>query len=217
MSGTGSPIVSALPAPTLLLARMLRARNFNFNRAPHFARRPDSHARSRAQARAARARQAREARYDGGRSAGWRTRRVGAIIAPMKLNLEFVRRQFPAFAELARRQGILRERWRLLRLRRRWSAASDEYYRRLKVQPYYPFPASTEAGEWMDAARARLAEYLGVTPQRGSVRPVDLAEHLRAGAAFARCSRPATRSSSPTRTTRPTAAAGGASPRTASS
>ena len=38
-----------------------------------------------------------------------------------------------------------------------------EYYRRLKVQPYYAFLASTEAGEWMDAARARLAEYLGVT------------------------------------------------------
>lgn len=38
-----------------------------------------------------------------------------------------------------------------------------EYYRRLKVQPYYPYPASTEAGAWMDAAHERLAEYLGVT------------------------------------------------------
>lgn len=37
-----------------------------------------------------------------------------------------------------------------------------EYYRRLKVQPYYPYPASTEAGAWMDAAHERLAEYLGV-------------------------------------------------------
>jgi selenocysteine lyase/cysteine desulfurase len=40
-----------------------------------------------------------------------------------------------------------------------------EYYRRLKVQPYYAFPASTEAGEWMDASRESLAEYLGVTAQ----------------------------------------------------
>jgi len=38
-----------------------------------------------------------------------------------------------------------------------------EYYRRLKVQPYYLFAASTEAGAWMDAARIRLAEYLGVS------------------------------------------------------
>jgi selenocysteine lyase/cysteine desulfurase len=82
----------------------------------------------------------------------------------MKLDLEFVRRQFPAFTEssLARQAffenaggsyacGPVIERL-------------GEYYRRLKVQPYYAFPASTEAGEWMDAAHARLAEYLGVTP-----------------------------------------------------
>lgn len=37
-----------------------------------------------------------------------------------------------------------------------------EYYRRLKVQPYYAYPASAEAGAWMDAAHERLAEYLGV-------------------------------------------------------
>jgi selenocysteine lyase/cysteine desulfurase len=39
----------------------------------------------------------------------------------------------------------------------------NEYYRRLKVQPYYVFPASTEAGEWMDESRRRLGEYLGVS------------------------------------------------------
>jgi selenocysteine lyase/cysteine desulfurase len=82
----------------------------------------------------------------------------------MKLDLQFVRRQFPAFAEdsLARQAffenaggsyacGPVVDRL-------------GEYYRRLKVQPYYAFPASTEAGQWMDASRARLAEYLGVTP-----------------------------------------------------
>jgi selenocysteine lyase/cysteine desulfurase len=82
----------------------------------------------------------------------------------MQLDLAFVRRQFPAFAEssLARQAffenaggsyacGPVIERL-------------GEYYRRLKVQPYYAFPASTEAGEWMDASRVRLAEYLGVTP-----------------------------------------------------
>ncbi len=81
----------------------------------------------------------------------------------MKLDLGFVRRQFPAFAEssLAGRAffenaggsypcGAVVQRL-------------GEYYRRLKVQPYYDFPASTEAGEWMDAAPERLAGYLGVT------------------------------------------------------
>jgi cysteine desulfurase family protein (TIGR01976 family) len=82
----------------------------------------------------------------------------------MSLDLEFVRAQFPAFSEgsLARQAffenaggsyacGPVVERL-------------GEYYRRLKVQPYYAFAASAEAGEWMDAARARLAEYLGVSP-----------------------------------------------------
>jgi selenocysteine lyase/cysteine desulfurase len=41
----------------------------------------------------------------------------------------------------------------------------DEYYRRLKVQPYYAYRASSEAGEWMDASYGRLAEYLGVTAE----------------------------------------------------
>ena len=47
----------------------------------------------------------------------------------------------------------------------------NEYYRRLKVQPYYGYPASTEAGEWMDAGYARMAEYLGVTPTEVQLGP----------------------------------------------
>jgi selenocysteine lyase/cysteine desulfurase len=82
----------------------------------------------------------------------------------MKLDLGFVRRQFPAFAESSLAGQAFFE-----------NAGGSypcgavvnrlgEYYRRLKVQPYYDFPASTEAGQWMDASRERLAEYLGVTP-----------------------------------------------------
>jgi cysteine desulfurase family protein (TIGR01976 family) len=80
-------------------------------------------------------------------------------------DLEFVRAQFPAFSEpsLARLAffenaggsyacGPVIERL-------------NEYYRRLKVQPYYAYPASLEAGEWMDAARSRLAELLNVTAE----------------------------------------------------
>jgi selenocysteine lyase/cysteine desulfurase len=82
-------------------------------------------------------------------------------VAP-SLDLDFVRRQFPAFSEPTLEHQALFENaggsyacWPVVR-------RLDEYYRRLKVQPYYPYPASTEAGEWMDAARTRLAEYLGV-------------------------------------------------------
>jgi cysteine desulfurase family protein (TIGR01976 family) len=81
------------------------------------------------------------------------------------LDLAFVRAQFPAFAEPSLRGQAFFENAggsyacepviRLL----------NEYYRRLKVQPYYAFRASTEAGEWMDAGRARLAEYLGASPE----------------------------------------------------
>ena len=81
----------------------------------------------------------------------------------MKLDLDFVRRQFPAFAEPSLASQAFFEN-----AGGSYPCAAvvnrlTEYYRRLKVQPYYAFPASSEAGEWMDAAGARLAEYLGVT------------------------------------------------------
>jgi len=41
----------------------------------------------------------------------------------------------------------------------------ERYYRRTKVQPYYPFPASLEAGAQMDMARSRLAAWLNVATQ----------------------------------------------------
>jgi len=82
----------------------------------------------------------------------------------MKLNLDFVRRQFPAFAEVSLEHQAFFENaggsYACGPVIRRLG----EYYRRLKVQPYYAFPASAEAGEWMDASYVRLAEYLGVTP-----------------------------------------------------
>jgi hypothetical protein len=33
------------------------------------------------------------------------------------------------------------------------------------VQPYYSYPAATEAGQWMDRAHVRLGEYLNVEPE----------------------------------------------------
>jgi cysteine desulfurase family protein (TIGR01976 family) len=81
----------------------------------------------------------------------------------MKLDLDFVRQQFPAFAEASLAQHAFFENAGGSYACGAVVSRLTEYYRRLKVQPYYAFPASTEAGEWMDAARERLAEYLGVT------------------------------------------------------
>jgi selenocysteine lyase/cysteine desulfurase len=83
----------------------------------------------------------------------------------MKLDLDFVRRQFPAFAESSLAQHAFFENAGGSYACAPVVSRLTEYYRRLKVQPYYAFPASTEAGEWMDAARERLAEYLGVSAQ----------------------------------------------------
>lgn len=81
----------------------------------------------------------------------------------MSIDLSFVRRQFPAFTEPSLAGQAFFEN-----AGGSYACAAvvnrlHEYYRRLKVQPYYPFRASTEAGEWMDASRERLAQYLGVS------------------------------------------------------
>jgi selenocysteine lyase/cysteine desulfurase len=81
----------------------------------------------------------------------------------MKLDLDFVRRQFPAFAEASLAGQAFFENAGGSYSCGPVVSRLGEYYRRLKVQPYYGFPASTEAGEWMDASRVRLAEYLGVS------------------------------------------------------
>jgi selenocysteine lyase/cysteine desulfurase len=83
----------------------------------------------------------------------------------MKLDLGFVRRQFPAFGEPSLARQAFFENAGGSYACGPVVNRLGEYYRRLKVQPYYAFPASTEAGEWMDASRERLAEYLGVTAQ----------------------------------------------------
>lgn len=80
-----------------------------------------------------------------------------------QLDVSFVRSQFPAFAmssldgyaHFENAGGSYACAHVVQRL--------HEYYQRLKVQPYYAYPASTEAGEWMDASYVRLAEYLGVS------------------------------------------------------
>ncbi|HUR41885.1 MAG TPA: aminotransferase class V-fold PLP-dependent enzyme [Verrucomicrobiae bacterium] len=78
------------------------------------------------------------------------------------MDLAFVRAQFPAFSEPSLADQAFFENAGGSYPCAQVTARLAEYYRRLKVQPYYPSAASTEAGAWMDAAHARLAEYLGV-------------------------------------------------------
>jgi selenocysteine lyase/cysteine desulfurase len=78
------------------------------------------------------------------------------------LDLDFVRAQFPAFAEPAldglaffeNAGGSFPCRFVTERLAR--------FYRARKVQPYHPFSASEAGGAEMDEARERLAAMLGV-------------------------------------------------------
>lgn len=87
------------------------------------------------------------------------------------LDIEFVRSQFPAFAEATLKGQAFFENAggsytcapvieRLMR-----------YYTQRKVQPYGPYDASRLAGEEMDEARARLAAMMGVATDELSFGP----------------------------------------------
>jgi selenocysteine lyase/cysteine desulfurase len=81
-----------------------------------------------------------------------------------RLDLDFVRSQFPAFAQPSLAAHAFFENAGGSYPCGQVVSRLHEYYLRLKVQPYYAWPASTEAGEWMDASRVHLARYLGVSP-----------------------------------------------------
>lgn len=89
----------------------------------------------------------------------------------MKLDIEFVRNQFPAFAEpVLQGQAFFENAGgsytcgavidRLMR-----------FYTQRKVQPYAPYAASTLGGAEMDEARSRMSAILGVTPDELSFGP----------------------------------------------
>jgi selenocysteine lyase/cysteine desulfurase len=80
----------------------------------------------------------------------------------MKLDLQFIREQFPAFAEPSLEGWAFFENaggsYPCIQFIHRLT----DFYMKNKVQPYYPYPASMRAGELMDAAYMRMADYLNV-------------------------------------------------------
>ncbi len=80
------------------------------------------------------------------------------------LDVDFIRSQFPAFSEPTL------DGWAFFENAGGSYTCSQvidrltTFYRRLKVQPYSPYPASSEAGDWMDESYRTIAGYLNVEP-----------------------------------------------------
>lgn len=78
------------------------------------------------------------------------------------LDVDFVRSQFPAFAQgINEDQSFFENAGGSFACRQTIDALADHYLR-LKVQPYSEFASSAEAGQAMDVSRRRWAEALGV-------------------------------------------------------
>ncbi|MEL7156763.1 MAG: aminotransferase class V-fold PLP-dependent enzyme [Actinomycetota bacterium] len=80
----------------------------------------------------------------------------------MDLDVSFVRRQFPAFAQPELADWSFFENAGGSYACAATIDALHQYYVHTKVQPYGPYPASTAAGEAMDRSRRRWSEALGV-------------------------------------------------------
>ncbi len=78
------------------------------------------------------------------------------------LDLDFVRARFPAFDEPSLRDWAFFENAGGSYVCRQVIDRLVDYYTRLKVQPYHPYPTSEAAGAAMDEAYVRLAGYLNV-------------------------------------------------------
>ncbi len=81
----------------------------------------------------------------------------------VSLDLNFVRAQFPAFAEPSLSGQAFFENAGGSYVCKQVISHLDTYYRQTKVQPYGLYPVSKLAGELMDLSHQRLAEYLNVS------------------------------------------------------
>lgn len=80
----------------------------------------------------------------------------------MKLDLPFVRAQFPAFSEPSLQGWAFFENAGGSYPCIQFIEKLTHFYMKNKVQPYYPYPAAIKAGKMMDTSYKRMAEYLNV-------------------------------------------------------
>ena len=80
----------------------------------------------------------------------------------MQLDSDFVRSQFPAFSELSLKGWSFFENAGGSYACKQVIDRLTAFYTKTKVQPYYPYPASMEAGRKMDEAYSRLSAYMNV-------------------------------------------------------
>ena len=104
----------------------------------------------------------------------------------MQLDTNFVRAQFPAFSEPSLDGWAFFENAGGSYTCQQVIDRLFAYYTKTKVQPYYPFPASVEAGRKMDESYARLAAYLNVAEDELNLGPSTTPEYLCIG----KCSSP---------------------------
>jgi selenocysteine lyase/cysteine desulfurase len=89
----------------------------------------------------------------------------------MKLDIDYIRKQFPAFEQNSLQGQAFFENAGGSYTCKPVIDRLTRYYNERKVQPYAPYEASTLAGAEMDEARARLAEILGVDTDEVSFGP----------------------------------------------
>jgi selenocysteine lyase/cysteine desulfurase len=88
-----------------------------------------------------------------------------------ELDLAFVRRQFPAFADPDLEGWAFFENAGGSYPCRQVVDRLVDYYRRTKAQPHHPYPQARAAGKAMDAGTARLAPWLGASVDEVHVGP----------------------------------------------
>ncbi|KIN72514.1 aminotransferase class V-fold PLP-dependent enzyme [Sulfitobacter guttiformis] len=89
----------------------------------------------------------------------------------MKLDIEFVRSQFPAFGEPELQGQAFFENAGGSYTCGAVIDRLTRFYTQRKVQPYAPYAASTVGGQEMDEARTRMSALLGVEPDELSFGP----------------------------------------------
>ncbi len=108
----------------------------------------------------------------------------------MQLDLDFVRAQFPAFADPALAGQAFFENAGGSYPCQQVIDRLFRFYRERKVQPYGPYAASRLGGEEMDEARTRLAALMGVARDEVSFGPSTTANTYVLAQAFRRMMQP---------------------------